>query len=294
MEFWGDPGELYVNRRNTDATYPKNQNIYLVTSTGFAAGAKRTIEAEVTQAPPFPVPAAVYVEADSVIQGTSTSINGMDQCHDASDPPNSNLPGISTPLNPGAIDKNGSPLIDGDVDSNGVEDATDSIVYNDANLDIQAMMDALKTTANWSYTNDGVLNGTEITALAAPTGWGTPTVTVTTVPSSCSTSTVVYFHPTDGSVKFAGQVSGCGILLVEGDVEFNGGFSWYGLVVTTGTVVFSGGGGKNLTGALLSGGDAIADEDIIGGGVDVVYCTDSIANAFGKMRKKILSWREVM
>jgi hypothetical protein len=86
-------------------------------------------------------------------------------------------------------------------------------------------------------------------------------------------------------------VTGCGVLLVEGDLVIHGGFSWHGVILTTGSIVFAGGGNKNVTGAVLSEGSAVAD--VIGGNANIVYCREAVANQTQNRPLLILNWREL-
>src|SRR5262249_13265358 len=135
--YWGDPAGTGTNVRNTIT----GQKIYLVTSYGTTADAHSIVQTQVTRIPPVPVLGTVYVEAPTTIQGTSTNIIGQDDCG------NVNRPGISTPLGAttngsNTITQNGNPNISG----------SPPIVYNSQNLNVQAMVDARKGSADFAYT----------------------------------------------------------------------------------------------------------------------------------------------
>lgn len=272
--YWGDVNGDGISERTTNptgATGMTNKNIYLVTSSGVAANAYRRLVVEMTKAPPITAPAALYVEAVTTIQGTSTSVIGLDQCGGA------DMPGIVTTLTADTVNKTGSPTVSGTTSS------TWSVVGGAADMDIQAVIDAQKGSANFSYN----VNSATHTGMA----WGTPTVGATLQnPSSCSTTNVVYYNTNGTDIKLAGGTSGCGLLLVEGDLEINGGFSWYGVVIVTGAVRFLGGGTKNITGAVLSG-DSV-DADIVGGNANIIYCSSAIRDQTENQPLRLLSWKE--
>ena len=148
--YWGDDNGDVINTANTTA----GNNIYVVTSWGYAGTATRRIEIEMTRVPPIAVPSPLYVEADTTVQGSSTTIIGTDGCG------NADKPGISTTLPAGQVNFNGHPTVTG-------TGGTPSIVYNAPNLDIQAMVDGLKGAATSSY---HVTSATQ-----SGMHWGTPT-----------------------------------------------------------------------------------------------------------------------
>ncbi len=266
-----------------------NKNIYLVSSNGVAANANKTIEAEVTRAPPITAPAALYVEAITTLQGTSTNVIGVDRCGGPT-----NLPGVVTTLAAGTVSPTGQPKVCGANQSCcgfspypacGATDPWD-VVGNGKNLDIQSIIDNWKSSANYQYS----VNGDTHTGMA----WGTPTLAPgpdeLQKASSCNVSNVVYYNTNGTDIKLAGGTSGCGLLLVDGDLEVNGGFSWYGMVIVSGSVRYLGGGDKNITGAVLVGGSM--DADLVGGNANIVYCSSAIKDVSESQPLRRLSWEE--
>jgi hypothetical protein len=261
--YWGDDNGDGVNTQNPTT----GRNIYLVTSTGYGTTANRTVEVEMTKIPPITIPGALYVEATTTIQGSSTNIIGTDQC--GSD----DQPGVRTTLGAGSVQQTGSPSIVG----------TPAIAYGGTDLDVQTMVDVLKAHTTHPYT---------VTS-ATHTGmnWGTPTPGATLQnASSCSVHNVVHYQTQDTYIRLSGGSSGCGILLVEGDLDIHGSFSWYGPVIVTGAVTLTGGGNKNITGALLAGSSA--DADLVGGNANLVYCSAGVNNQTQNLPLRRLSWRE--
>ncbi len=271
--YWGDSDSNGTNERNTTT----GQNIYIITSYGTSGASVKTIVAEVTRVPPITVTAGLYVEASTTISGTSTNIIGSDACGSG------DKPGIVTTGTADSITANGNPIIAGDP----------PIVYSGTNLDIQSMVDSVKTSNDFSYDVEGDTHTAE--SVPGPgDGWGTLTAGATQQdPSSCSTSNIVYYNTNGTDVKLSGGTSGCGILLVEGDLEISGGFTWYGIVVATGSIRFTGGGDKNVTGAILSGASLDAEvETTIAGNANIIYCSSAVEDQTQNAPLKKLSWRE--
>ncbi len=241
-------------------------NIYVITSEGYTStGATKSVRIECARVPPITAPAALYTKAQTTLHGASTTINGNDGCG------TSNKPGIITmaSVNQGAAQVSGSPPIS---------------VDPSINIDVQYMVNQFKGEANYSYNvasdNRSGMN------------WGTPTG-ATGNPSSCGVKNIVHFNTNSTYVKLTGQSSGCGILLVEGNLEVQGGFQWYGVILVTGSVTFKGGGEgvKNVTGAILAGGEVSAD--VIGGGADIIYCSSAIDDQTNNYPLVTLRWVEL-
>ena len=265
--YWGDSNGDGIEERNTFI----GKNIYLVTSYGSDAGANKTMEVEMTRLPPLTVPAPLYVEATTTIQGTSTNIIGTDQCG------GSNVPGVVTTLAAGTVTKTGNPIV------NGVTSPTWSVVGGAANMNVQAMINSQKDSANYVYN----------VASATHTGmsWGTPAPGATLQnPSSCTAFNVVHYNTGGTTIRLAGGTEGCGILLVEGTLELSGSFSWYGIILVSGSVILTGGGNKNITGGVIAEGSA--DADLVGGNANIVYCSSAVNNMTENRPLRNLSWKE--
>jgi len=275
--YWGDPDGDGISGRNTTT----GQNICLVTSYGNSGTSTKVIEVEMTRIPPITVPAALYVETSTKIQGNSTNIIGTDGCG------TDDKPGIATTKpDTEPITTVGGPTI------TGVGGADPDVSHSNTDMDIQSMVDSFKGSADFAYTVSSATH-TGTTEPGPGDGWGTPTPGATLQdPSSCSCNNIVYYNTQDTDIKLSGGVTGCGILLVDGDLDMHGDFSWHGMVIVTGSVIFLGGGNKNLTGALIAGGTL--DADIIGGNSNIVYCSSAIDNQTKNRPLRILSWQEKM
>jgi hypothetical protein len=254
-----------------------------VTSFGKSGTSQKTITAEICRVPPITVPGALYVEASTTIHGSSTSIlgvdpvTGLDPCGGGA-----GMPGIASTMGSGTISYNGNPLVNGAGNPSGVPP---DAVFNQTNMDIQQMINDLKSNANFKYVTS---------ATQTENNWGTPVLPGgdPSKPSTCLVHNVVYYNTNNTSVKFAGGTSGCGILIVDGDLELNGGFQWNGIVIASGSITFSGGGNKNVTGGVLSGGHV--DADLIGGNANIIYCSSAVNDQTQYSPLKKLSWQEVM
>ncbi|MDI6780065.1 MAG: hypothetical protein QME25_07750 [Bacteroidota bacterium] len=108
---------------------------------------------------------------------------------------------------------------------------------------------------------------------------------------SASSPVIVYANPGSSSTKFAGSITGWGILVVSGSLEISGKFRFYGLVIpfshteinfaaTTGT--------PQIIGAVLMGGAPNSKFYMKGTG-DIKYSAAAIEQA--KMIDKLLAYR---
>jgi Tfp pilus assembly protein PilX len=269
--YWGDPTGTGTNVRNPTTGQP----LYLVTSYGTLGGANSTVQTQVARVPPVKIKGTLYVSDTTTLQGSSTYINGNDVC--GSTPA---LPAVVTPLgsttngNP-TINQNGNPQLQG----------TPAIQYNSTTQNIATMMNNLKGLADYTYT---YASNTTVTGMT----WGTPTAGAQqTDPLSCSESHIVYYDMGGTQLKLSGGTKGCGILLVKGDLEINGNFAWYGPVLVTGSIIYTGGGNKNISGALLSGGQVSAD--VIGGNATILNCSQSLTNATQNSPLLRLNWQQL-
>ncbi len=268
--YWGDTDGDGSCERNTST----GRNIYLVRSYGVYSGAQRAIEAEIARVPPITAPGALYVEATTTIQGTSTNVIGLDQCGGA------NVPGVVTTLAASTVSKTGNPTVSGSTST------TWSVQGGATNMDVQSIVDSWKGSANYVYN--------KVSATDTGMNWGTPTLGATLQnASSCSVSNVVYYNTSNGTnftdIRLTGGSSGCGVLVVEGDLEIHGNFTWYGVILVSGSITYAGGGNKNITGAVIAGGSV--DADLVGGNANIVYCSSAISDQTVNQPLKRLSWK---
>jgi hypothetical protein len=141
-----------------------------------------------------------------------------------------------------------------------------------------------KSSADYSYNSSGTFGGNNT--------WGTS-----------ASPAIVYCNAGDDtsySIKFAGNITGYGILVVRGNVQFNGTFDFYGLVVVDGyntMVQFGASGTPQIVGGVIVAGNSSASVTLKGTGNTgkVKYSSDALAKA-RKINKlayySILEWYE--
>jgi Tfp pilus assembly protein PilX len=241
-------------------------NIFVIKSLGQdTTGASKSVQIEATNVDLY-APAALYTRETTSIQGTSTYIQGRDQCG------NGDVDGVLSMQN---VQKIGNPFIDGSpqpVDQN-----------SSVTIDVPGLVNGFKSYANYTYTAPGqTLTGMN---------WGSPTDGATPQNAmSCSAHNVVYINTNSTFVQLAGMSQGCGLLLVDGDLLVQGGFHWYGVVLVSGSLTFTGGGEKDVTGAMLAGANAAAD--VVGGNANILYCSSAIYDNSRYLALRILRWAE--
>ena len=102
----------------------------------------------------------------------------------------------------------------------------------------------------------------------------------------------------EGNVKFTGNGTGAGLLVVDGDLDIAGGFQWTGIVIVRGRVRMVGGGGtKRLIGGLVIGEEISNDDDesevTVSGNVELLFSSAAIRMASGSLAvMSIQSWAE--
>ena len=195
------------------------------------------------------------------------------------------MPGIATPQAEASspVSIVGAASVTGDPD----------IKYSEPQaLDVQAMAGFLEKCADFSYSVSSDTNYTDSTTPGPGDGWGIPDLTA--VPPTCDACNIVHYDANGtATIGLSGQVTGCGILVVDGDLDVSGGFEWYGTVIVTGSFTFTGGaGGRNIMGAVITGEST--DGDLVGGSVDIDYCSTATEDQNQKHALPILSWKEVL
>jgi len=248
--------------------------IYITRSHGLTVdGGRKVIEVELKKGSGLDPPSAVYSKSPVYVRGSSTYIQGNDQCG------SNHLPGVITSTS--TIDENGNPTIQGSPQA--------KIFNSTLNIDIQGIINELKGIANFTYNYN---SNTTLTGYLD--SWGIPaSQPEQTQPLLYNgTMNIVYFNMNGKTLKLAGGSHGAGILLVDGDLELNGNFSWYGVVVVKGALDYTAGGYKNITGSILAGESVNVEVDI-GGGAVVIYCSTSIDNAKKIIPFRMSWWREI-
>jgi Tfp pilus assembly protein PilX len=242
-------------------------NIFVIESKGQdTTGALKSVQIEATNTDLY-APAAVYTRDTTTLQGTSTYVQGRDQCGTG------DVYGTLTMKN---VIQNGNPFVDG---------VPQPISQNSPiNIDVQGLINQFKSQANYTY-------NVTATTMAGVT-WGTPTLGATQQDAmSCTAQNVVYINTNNTFVQLTGMSNGCGLLLVEGDLLVNGGLHWYGVILASGSIAFTGGAEKNVTGAVLAGANASAD--LVGGNTNILYCSQAVYNNSHGLPLHILRWAEL-
>ncbi len=258
---WG-----YLNGNLQENTAVGN-NIFVITSLGLdTTGGSKSVQIEATNTDLY-APAAVYTREQTTLQGTSTYVQGRDQCGTGD---------VYGALSRANVIQNGNPFVDG---------VPQPISQNSpVNIDVQVLVNQFKANANYNYS---------VTA-ATMSGmtWGTPITGATPQNAmNCTAHNVVYIDTNSTFVQLTGMAQGCGMLLVQGDLMVQGGFHWYGVVLVTGSVSFTGGAEKNVTGALLAGANASAD--LVGGNANIIYCSRAVYENSHGLPLHVLRWVEL-
>jgi Tfp pilus assembly protein PilX len=119
--YWGNSDGDGVAEENISS----GKNIYVITSQGYTPnGASKPIMIEATLPPDITVPAPLYTRANTVVQGNSTYILGLDHCCSTCDG-TIDLPGI---ISMSTVTENGLPQIKGSPPVS--ENSTQNIKFN--------------------------------------------------------------------------------------------------------------------------------------------------------------------
>jgi hypothetical protein len=252
-----------------------------ITSHGAMSNAQKKLQMVAVKPPAFAVPAALYVETNTRVQGATVEIIGIDSCG------NDHKRGVVTTLpqiqdGQDTVQRLSGPMIMG---------SPQDVQYEGTTLNIQAMVDTLREYANFTYTASNATH-THSTTPGPGDHWGQPTLGTTPQnPSACDDYNVIYYDTGGSSIHLSDKVSGCGLLLVQGDLQLSDGFSWYGLILATGTVYFAGSEllPTQIRGAVLS--KASAGLNRLGVASHIVYCSE--ATNISRFLLRVVSWKDV-
>jgi len=261
--YWGDSNRDGIPEVNTSGV---GKPIYVITSNGKDLTANKSIQMESVYTPTPTVVSALYAQGPVGIQGSPVLINGMDQCGGGS------IAGI---MSTGSITQSGNPVIDG---------APSLAQYSTIMLRVADMLSLYNSSANYKYNYSSG-------QVMAGMNWGTPSLSNYLSPSSCSDKNVVYFNMNGVQLRLTGWTTGCGTLLVNGDLEVNGGLTWNGLILATGGINLTGWGAKNITGAVISGGNFSLDAS--GGSIAIIYCGQAISRQTQSLPMVVTKWTEL-
>jgi hypothetical protein len=267
-----------VDSANKVVTYC-GQPIYVAKSYGFTAnGGKKVVEVKINKSPNLDPPSAIYSKSPVTVRGTSTYIQGNDQCG------LTNKTGIITTTS--TINEIGLPVIDG---------SPSKEISSSLNLPLKEMVDYLKGDADFKYEYSANQILSDYSEDDYSGSWGLPTNNSVNEPLEYDgPMNITYFDMHgDKTIKFTGTSHGAGILLVNGNLTIEGGFSWYGVIIVTGALTYSGGGEKNVTGGIYTGESANVDATL-GGNAVVIYCSKAIDDLNNKLPPlKMTQWIEI-
>ena len=252
-----------------------------LTSTGTLADSSYTMKVKLLRTTkPFPgVKAAIGIRATPVSFSVNAKAMVDGRNYDATGDSlvgSGDMPGVAT------MKKVDSTTVENEGGANIL--GNPPVKVDTTTIDPLPFLSEYKSSADFSYNTSGTYGGN--------TAWGTS-----------SNPAVVYCNAGDDtsySIKFSGNVTGYGILVVRGNVQFNGTFDFYGLVVVDGfnTVVqFGASGTPQIVGGVIVAGNAGASVTLKGTGTTakVKYSEDALAKAkkINKLRYySIIEWYE--
>jgi hypothetical protein len=273
------------NTYNNNSLFGGNYNVSIsgpdsevvVTSTATFMGVTHTsiVKAAADKLPVFPVPGAMYVDADAInkvkINGSIT-VSGYD--HDINGNPvatGNDLPGIAVddPAHVGVIAGNigGGATIEGTGGSPSIQNVTNGIDWAAYAEDVESNPDIILNSS------------TDVTKIA---NLGTVAQPKTTF--------------VNGDITFGKNLEGCGIIVVNGNLTINGTFTYRGIIIAyqDAEITTKLNGDGNIYGAMVVAGSS-ANLEISNGNFDLFYSWEAlqhIASLLKARRFKILSWWE--
>jgi hypothetical protein len=284
---------------------PMRTPVYTLTSLAVtSSGARRMVQAEVAQNPPFVTNAAVDSQDHVVLNGQLT-VDGYDYCSCSC----SWVNGVYTCQN-----RSGKTC---DRDKYAIYAATSVDNPNASETIVAPTTPAIAQNQPWPYDINGLISNFKfqpgtVSVAGAPynyscTGsplmcgtqasqtFGTPPAFPPSPPDNPSgwTSQVTYVP---GSLQITGNSQGAGVLVVDGDLDIHGGLSFYGLIIVRGVVSFTGGGSQptNIYGSVLAGEESRVDTTL-GGSANIKfdYCSLPGHNN-NDQPPRMLAFRELM
>ena len=249
----------------------------VVTSTANFMGVNHTsiVKAAADKLPIFPVPAAMYIDADAIdkvkINGNIT-VSGYDHDINGNDlPPGNDLPGIAVddpdhiPIISGNI--GGSAEIEGTGGDPSIQAVTNGIDWEEYAHDVESNPDIIINSSS-------DLNDIE--------NLGTISQPKTTF--------------VNGDIQVNFDLEGCGILVVNGNLKINGNFTYRGIIIAyqNSEITTKLNGNGKVYGAMIVAGSS-ANLEISNGNFELLYSQEALnnlANLLKTRRFRILSWWE--
>lgn len=274
-------GKTFNNNSLFGGTYDVHiagpDSAVMVTSTANFIGVTHTsiVKAKADKLPIFPVPGAMYIDADAVtnvkITGNIT-VSGFD--HDINGNPLGNgndLPGIAVdnPADVNTIINNikGAADIEGYGGTPSVHPVTNGIDWEEYAMDVASNPDIIINS------NSDLSQITNLGTIASPK------------------TTFV-----NGDIQFNSNLEGCGILVVNGNLRINGNFTYRGIIIAyrDSEITTKLNGNGKVYGAMIVAGES-ANLEISNGSFELLYSQEALnnlANLLKTRRFRILSWWE--
>ena len=296
----------------TQLTTANFQGVYMVTALAVtSSGAKRVLQMEIGQTPPFFTNSAVNASDNVTLKGNMQTV-GYDVCSCncvVSHSPSCDGPPPTTPAGaPGTCGTSKNTIYaTGTVDTpsgsetflatggNGISqnNATNGLPYSIDQLVSKYSSQANTINLGASLGCSGSWPSANCSGSPAAGDLGTPPSPWPPSPLWNDSSAVCKTVYIPGSIGMNGA-SGCGIMVVDGDLTLHGGFNFYGLLIVHGDVDFTGGaGGSNVIGAMIAGNRTTLD-DKLGGSAGFFYSSCALNKAAGSPVPAIISQHELI
>jgi hypothetical protein len=300
----------YCNQYDAGSTNPPMRTqVYTLTSLAVtSSGARRMVQAEVAQDPPFVTNAAVDSQDHVVLNGQLTAI-GYDYCSCSCSWSGSGSSAVysCTDRTGKACDRSKYAIFASQSVDN--PNASETIVAGPS--------PPIAQNQPWPYDISSEITRFEFSPGTVNTAGAPYNYSCTGSPPSCGTQAgqtfgvPPAFPPTPpgspggnwttqttyvpGSLQITGNSVGSGILVVDGDLDIHGGLQFYGLILVRGVVSFTGGGSQstNIYGAVLAGQESRVDTTL-GGSANIQFDYCSLPGGDTQQPPHMLAFRELM
>lgn len=274
------------NSTAPDITAFGGKPVYVITSLAVnASGSRRMTQMEVANLPPIKTNAALDTQDFVNVGGSSTTVNGFDNCNCSCPIAKGNKVPTCTFYSPPAapntpctgstyaifteqsITTTGTPAIVA-----GTNPPTQQgVPANQFPWNIPNLAKAYANSAGTVIPSGLSCTGTPANCGTVSSGsFGTPPNPFPPTGAPVGEVPQITYFP--GSVDLQAKGTGAGVMVVNGDLTVHGGFNFYGLVIVTGTLTFVGGGtgqGTNIIGGMLTGNGSVSDS--LSGGVNIQF-----------------------
>ncbi|MCI0350357.1 MAG: pilus assembly PilX N-terminal domain-containing protein [Acidobacteriales bacterium] len=282
--------------------------VYVVTSLAVTPnGARRMLQMEVADTPPFLTNAALDTDDFIFTNGSSMTINGYDNCRcDCGTAKGGAVPNCKDRVKGGPCGGNTYAVFTSkEITSDGkpaiVAPTNPAAAENQVfPYDVPALIEAFKNqvgvvdiqgppynqVCSGSPSNCGNISAVDI---------GIPPTGFPTFDPANPTGLVNQITYVPGTIDLRDHPDGAGVLIVDGDLTIHGGMNFYGLILVKGVVTFIGGGAgqeANIFGSVVAGNGGVADNSL-GGGVNIQYDRCALMNNQIVQPPATLSSREV-